>query len=88
MSCRLCMLDKNTYVYQENDKFIILDCMDCNMPMVVWKKHTMNITDKDAREMETNLKFVARYKLGQSKFVIDKEQKTIPHHLHWHAKLK
>ena len=57
MSCQLCMLEHDTYVYQDNDKFIILDCKDCNVPMAVWKTHTMQISDKDADEMETHLKY-------------------------------
>ena len=88
MSFQLCMLEHDTYVYQDNDKFIILDCKDCNVPMAVWKTHTMQIPDKDANEMETHLKFVAGYKFGATKFIITKDQRKIPHHLHWHARSK
>ena len=31
---------------------------------------------------------VAGYKFGATKFIITKDQRKIPHHLHWHARLK
>ena len=45
--CELCELKIKTNVYLDNECFIILDCKDCKIPMVVWKEHTMNVPEPD-----------------------------------------
>jgi len=55
--------------------------------MAVWRVgHTMDIPDKDAADMENALKKVGEEKFGGEKFFIDKVQRQIPDHLHWHAR--
>jgi len=63
--------------------------------MVVWRgdhayyrKHTMDISEKDATEMENALKKVGEEKFGKGEFFIDKVQRQVLDHLHWHARPK
>ena len=70
-----------------------MDCMSCFLPMVVWRgdhgyyrKHTMDISEKDATEMENALNKVGEEKFGEGEFFIDKVQRQVPDHLHWHAR--
>ena len=88
--CSLCRLKTKIHVYDESDpRWSIIDCMSCILPMVVWRGkplHTMDISDKDAQEMENALVKVANKKFGEGKFYIDKVQNEIPDHIHWHAR--
>jgi diadenosine tetraphosphate (Ap4A) HIT family hydrolase len=45
----------------------------------------MDISDKDAQDMEKALRSVGEAKLGKGIY-IDKIQNQIPDHLHWHAR--
>ena len=94
--CSLCELKTILHIYDESDpRWIIMDCMSCILPMVVWRgdhayyrKHTMDISEKDATEMENALKKVGEEKFGKGEFFIDKVQRQVPDHLHWHARPK
>jgi hypothetical protein len=55
--------------------------------MVVWKEHTMKIDSEDERLMEESLIKVAKKFYKHDNFKIDKNQRAIPDHLHWHSRL-
>ena len=88
--CGLCELKTILHTYDDSDdRWIIMDCMSCILPMIVWRGnplHTMDISDKDAAEMENALRKVGNNKFGEGKFRIDKVQNEIPDHIHWHAR--
>ena len=90
MTCALCELKTRVHTYDESDpRWIIIDCMTCLLPMSVWRGeplHTMEISKLDSQEMESCLKKVAVEKFGNEDFYIDKVQREIPDHLHWHAR--
>ena len=88
MSCSLCILENKINIYEDNDKFIIIDCDTCLVPMSVWKEHTMTITEEDNEIMEKFLKLVANRKYGEDNYIITKDQRQIPDHLHWHSRPK
>ena len=87
--CELCELKTILRTYQDSDpRWIIIDCMRCLLPMAVWRgipRHTMQIEDEDAKDMEKALRDVARAQFGND-YYIDKEQNQIFDHLHWHAR--
>ena len=88
--CSLCELKTILHIYDESDpRWVIMDCMTCILPMAVWRGeplHTMNVSEKDATDMENALKKVGEEKFGKNEFYIDKVQREIPDHLHWHAR--
>ena len=88
MTCELCKLHTIIHLYEDHDpRWIILDCMSCVVPMVVWRaSHTMSVSTKDYNEMEYALINVADEKYGVGNYYIDKVQRSIPDHLHWHAR--
>jgi len=88
MECDLCLLKVRTNVYLENRFFIILDCKSCLVPMVVWKDHTMDVPEPDGQVMEAFLTEVANQFYGDKNYFIDKNQRDILDHIHWHARLK
>ena len=89
-SCELCRLAKTTEWYDDSDpRFVIIECDQCEHPMAVWRgSHTMRICERDARDMEKTLSKHADRLLGSGKYYIDKKQRTILDHIHWHARPK
>jgi len=83
MTCDLCELKTITKLHYEDDTVIVIDCMDCEVPMIVYKKHTMSISQED-EEMMTRI----LTKIAPPEAYIDKVQRAIPNHLHWHARNK
>ena len=87
-NCQLCQdpLPVIEKLYKETDKWIILDCMTCHVPMIVWKEHTMRITRAIREDITEALIEVADEHFGKYKYYIDKEQRSVFNHLHWHAR--
>ena len=90
MSCDLCRnpLPVIKKLYDETDEWIIIDCMNCEVPMVIWKDHTMTITEKENKKMEKVINAVGNKVFGKGNYYIDKKQRAVPDHLHWHARPK
>ena len=91
MDCELCLLQRKRNVYIDNEYFIIMDCDSCHVPMIVWKEHTMDVPDPDKQMMEAFLTEVANqfYESWDGKgYFIDKNQREIFDHIHWHARLE
>lgn len=90
--CPLCELKTIIHTYDDSDpRWIIMDCMNCLLPMAVWKGHTMDISEEDSFEMEKALRRVAIGKFMAAEgsgfeYYIDKVQREILDHLHWHAR--
>ena len=91
MDCDLCLLKRRTNVYIDNEYFIIMDCDSCFVPMIVWKEHTMDVPEPDEQIMEAFLIETSNmfYESWDGKgYFIDKNQRAVLDHLHWHARLK
>ena len=86
MKCDLCKLERRTYVYEDNKALIIMDCDSCLVPMVVWKEHTMDVPEPDEQMMKAFLIEVANQFYEGKSYFIDKNQREIFDHLHWHAR--
>ena len=87
LMCELCILEDRTNTYMDTSKFIILDCDTCFVPMAVWKDHTMEIYKHYSELMEKMLHKVAKKFYGNEyAYRIDKNQRAILDHLHWHAR--
>ena len=87
MTCELCKLHTVLKIYDDSDpRWIIMDCMSCLIPMIVWYNHTMAIPPRDRVEMEIALRVIGDREFGKGNYYIDDAQRTIPDHLHWHAR--
>lgn len=81
--CELCKLVKYniiTHLYFQNDKIIVVDCQTCGPgnPMLVWKKHTMIISQED---LEYIIKVVKEQFPNYKLRIL---QRQLGSHLHWH----
>ena len=88
MDCDLCLLKRRINVYLDNEYFIIMDCDSCHVPMVVWKDHTMYVPEPDEQVMEAFLTEAANMFYEGKSYFIDKNQRKIFDHIHWHARSK
>lgn len=83
--CELCAIEKKTEWFIETDQFLVIRCEQCDLPMAVLKTHTMKISKYLRQQMEMALSLVANQDLSLP-FYIDQKQRSIPNHLHWHAR--
>lgn len=86
MNCELCELKKITHWYYECGDFVIIECKSCRLPMAVWRNHTMDLKPECEKRMETKLIEVANEFYKDKHWKIDKVQRKIPNHLHWHVR--
>ncbi len=87
-NCELCQdpLPIIKKLYDESDRWIVLDCDSCEVPMIVWKQHTMKINQVIGEEMEKALTRAADEHFGDVEYFIDRYQRSVSDHLHWHAR--
>lgn len=80
MTCPLCELAHLTHRHYEDDLVVVLDCVTCNVPMGVLRRHSMEPTSEETQRLIGKLKelFPGRR--------LDKNQRKIPEHLHWHMR--
>jgi hypothetical protein len=76
--CELCEEKKITKCYFENEDWLIIDCKICNIPMVVYRKHSMIAPIGDVLFILQ----IAESIFGSLK--IRTNQRIIKDHLHWH----
>lgn len=85
--CELCSLKRRTRWIEEHPRFVILECDQCDQPMAVWRDHTMSLSEEETALLESALRRVAKSHFGSDeRYYIDKRQRTIFTHLHWHAR--
>ena len=73
--------------YDESSPYFkIIECDQCDYPMAVVLSHTMELDAALAQEMEDKLRAASDRILGEGKYYIDKKQRSIYDHCHWHAR--
>ena len=89
-SCELCGIYQKREIYTqlryEDERVIIVDCIVCSVPMVVAKQHDVPVPSGLERWMEERLRAVADAVLGQGGYYVDKHERLIPDHRHFHAR--
>lgn len=88
MKCELCELAPTTTWYAQvvdPFHFTILDCDSCDVPMVVWGRHSATPSDEERRVMQEHLGKLADQKYPQGWF-FDDHMRQIPDHYHCHAR--
>ncbi len=87
--CELCNLNHETHRYNcVHQKFVVIECQTCRTPMVIFREHTMEISEQDAREMLGMIAGRANGIYGEGNYWIDKNQRQVKGHLHFHARRK
>ena len=89
--CDLCELKTIDKEYYKCEDFIIIDCCNCHVPMVVPFEHVDPKSNRHKRleeRMENELFRVGFDFYGDLNFFIDKQERKILDHMHWHARKK
>ena len=79
MSCKLCLNEKLTKRYYEDNLIWIANCLTCNIPMVVLKEHKMNLIEEEENKIINKIK-----EIFGNNITFRKNQRQILDHLHWH----
>ena len=82
--CLLCAAERITHWYHEDDVCWIADCTICATPMVVWRRHGLDVPDGDRSHMLGRLAEVAGRIFDGHYF--DDHMRNIPDHFHVHAR--
>ncbi len=83
--CDLCKAERYTHWYHEDDLCWIADCEVCSVPMVVWKPHGTEPTERERAHMLEALTDAGRSRFGDA-FHLDTNMRQIPEHWHAHAR--
>mmetsp|Transcript_23324 Transcript_23324/g.41429 ORF Transcript_23324/g.41429 Transcript_23324/m.41429 type:complete len:235 (+) Transcript_23324:1104-1808(+) len=86
LSCELCKLERLSEWYVEQPKFVVIACEQCDLPMVVLRKHGMEVDEATKTTMYEALAEVATKYYDGKPWYIDTVQRTIYTHMHWHAR--
>lgn len=78
-SCLLCNPEKLTRWYFEEDKFIVMDCKACRVPMYVWREHLLP-TQEEVSMM------VKHAKMHFPNRRLDFRRRAIQNHFHFHCR--
>ncbi len=91
-SCDLCLLYEKRQIITklrfEDEQIIIVDCIMCSVPMVVAKRHDIPVPADLEHWMESKLTEIANAVLGPEAYYVDKYERMIPDHRHFHARRK
>ena len=82
MSCELCNLvtgERDSLVYYEDEKVLILDCKTCRIPMGIWKKHKAKLSIEEREYLVRQMIFV----LGQPNDFREPYKNVEHYHLHF-----
>lgn len=84
-SCELCRAERLTEWFYEDDECWIAECEQCDVPMVVWKRHDPNPPEEIRVVLLARLSDVVIRFYGYEHWV-DERLRTIPTHWHAHAR--
>jgi len=91
IGCELCRLVNGNIItkkYYSNFLITVVDCKTCHTPMVVLNRHSLNPNNIELAKMITKSVEVGDEMFGKGNYVVDKKQRCIKDHLHWHIRRK
>lgn len=86
--CDLCNPHTIDQLYYEDDHIHIFDCMSCQVPMVVLKRHTSEPKEDEDFYMEKKLQEIMKECYPDQEYIITKNARSIPDHAHYHARIQ
>lgn len=79
MSCSLCDMEQKTKWHVVDPRFIICDCLSCDLPMVVYRLHGKEPSEELKEEMLKIAKKIFGENIKFRGFT-----RNIPKEVHWH----
>jgi hypothetical protein len=84
--CALCAAERHTHWFHEDEVCWVAECLICETPMVVWRRHGADPPPAERAHMLERLAEVASARLGADRFRVDAVMRRIPDHFHAHAR--
>ena len=91
MDCELCQLiNGNTITkkYYSNLLITVVECKTCLVPIVVLNRHSMRPTNVELAKLITKSMEIGNEVFGEGEYTVDRNQRCIKDHLHWHIRKK
>lgn len=91
MDCKLCQLingNNITKKYYSNFLITVVECKTCRVPMIVLNRHSMRPTNVELAKMITKSVEIGDEVFGEGEYIVDRNQRCIKDHLHWHIREK
>ncbi|GAH31284.1 unnamed protein product [marine sediment metagenome] len=91
MDCELCQLiNGNTITkkYYSNLLITVVECKTCRVPMLVLNRHSMRPTNVELAKIITKSGEIGNEVFGEGEYIVDRDQRCIKDHLHWHIRKK
>jgi len=79
--CDLCKLSEISSWYYQDDSWVIIECITCKMPMIVYRQHTMEVSLDEVKRI------LIQAKLKFDNVKIRFNQRKILDHFHIHLLL-
>jgi len=83
MGCELCTLEKLTAWHYADDVIVICDCLTCEVPMLVFRRHG---DIPLAEEHHARQKLIGLY--GKRLIKMRTQARKVKDHRHWHLLLE
>lgn len=83
--CPLCIAERITEWFHEDDDCWVAECTQCALPMVVWKRHDKAPDDEVKEVLHGRLAMVVARDWTFDHYV-DDNMRMIPDHYHAHAR--
>ena len=86
--CELCNLEKKTTWHYEDKYFVICDCETCKVPMIVSKRHTIELNQEELIDLIviiSGVRIVDGF-TNKLKGELDQNKRKIPDHWHCHIR--
>lgn len=84
--CELCIADRYTHWYAEDEDGWVADCEVCSVPMVVWNEHGTDPAPGVREHLFSMLAAAADDRFGKGNWSRDEVMRQIPSHFHAHAR--
>jgi len=89
INCGLCRLVNGNIItkkYYSNFLITVVDSKTCHTPMVVLNRHSLSPTNVELANMITKSVEVGDEMFGKGNYIVDRKQRCIKDHLHWHIR--
>ena len=91
MDCELCQLINGNIItkkYYGDFLITVVECKTCLVPMVALNRHSMKPTNVELTKMITKSVEIGDAVFGEGEYIVDRNQRCIKDHLHWHIRKK
>ena len=85
--CELKVFKGQSKLYLDAERWCIIECLHCNVPLLVWTAgHTPFPWESDRDLMEDDMHYVGEMVFGEDEYYFDMTYGENIEHCHWHIR--